>query len=142
MLVYGDLAVIARSGADAAPSRRQPPRAAVAGQGYRITHITAPGTLDGGDVLKIGRPSTSASAGGRTTRASPSCRDALRAARGRGRTVPVRKVLHLKCAVTALPDGTVIGYLPLVDDPAAFDSFLEVPEEPGSHVVLLGGGPC
>ena len=28
------------------------------------------------------------------------------------------KVLHLKSAVTALPDGTVIGYPPLVDDPA------------------------
>ena len=52
--------------------------------------------------------------------------------------MPVRKVLHLKSAVTALPDGTVIGYEPLVDDPAAFDSFRPVPEEAGSHVVLLG----
>ena len=26
------------------------------------------------------------------------------------------KVLHLKSAVTALPDGTIIGYPPLVDD--------------------------
>ncbi len=51
--------------------------------------------------------------------------------------VPVTKVLHLKSAVTALPDGTVVGYLPLVDDPAAWESFLGVPEEPGSHVVLL-----
>jgi dimethylargininase len=47
-------------------------------------------------------------------------------------------VLHLKSAVTALPDGTVIGYEPLVDDPAAFESYLTVPEEAGSHVVLLG----
>jgi dimethylargininase len=52
--------------------------------------------------------------------------------------VPVRKVLHLKSAVTALPDGTVIGYPPLVDDPAVWPSFLAVPEEAGSHVVLLG----
>jgi dimethylargininase len=42
--------------------------------------------------------------------------------------------------VTALPDGTVIGYEPLVDDPAAFGSYLAVPEEAGSHVVLLGEG--
>jgi len=54
------------------------------------------------------------------------------------RAVPVRKVLHLKSAVTALPDGTVIGYEPLVDDQAAFDRFRAVPEEAGSHVVLLG----
>jgi dimethylargininase len=48
-------------------------------------------------------------------------------------------VLHLKSAVTALPDGTVVGYPPLVDDPATWEAFLPVPEEPGSHVVLLGG---
>ena len=52
--------------------------------------------------------------------------------------VPVRKVLHLKSAVTALPDGTVVGYESLVDDPAVWPSFLPVPEESGSHVVLLG----
>jgi dimethylargininase len=46
-------------------------------------------------------------------------------------------VLHLKSAVTALPDGTVIGYEPLVDDAAVFDAFRPVPEEAGAHVVLL-----
>ena len=51
--------------------------------------------------------------------------------------VPVDSVLHLKSAVTALPDGTVIGYPPIVDHPEAFDDFLPVPEEPGSHVVVL-----
>src|SRR5262249_17471946 len=50
----------------------------------------------------------------------------------------VRKVLHLKSAVTALPDGTVVGYAPLVDDADVWSSFLPVPEESGSHVVLLG----
>ena len=51
--------------------------------------------------------------------------------------VPVTKVLHLKSAVTALPDGTVIGFDPLVDDPSLFSTYLPVPEEPGAHVVLL-----
>jgi dimethylargininase len=50
----------------------------------------------------------------------------------------VRKVLHLKSAVTALPDGTVVGYTPLVDDATVWSSFQPVPEESGSHVVLLG----
>lgn len=54
--------------------------------------------------------------------------------------VPVSKVLHLKSAVTALPDGTVIGYPPLVDEVSVFGRFLPVPEEAGAHVVLLGGG--
>jgi dimethylargininase len=49
----------------------------------------------------------------------------------------VTKVLHLKSAVTALPDGTVVGYPPLVDNPSVWPSFLPVPEESGSHVVVL-----
>ena len=51
--------------------------------------------------------------------------------------VPLTKVLHLKSAVTALPDGTVIGYRPLVDDVSIFETFLDVPEEGGAHVVVL-----
>ena len=51
--------------------------------------------------------------------------------------VAVARVLHLKSAVTALPDGTVIGYEPLVDDSSVWPAFLPVPEEPGAHVVVL-----
>jgi dimethylargininase len=51
--------------------------------------------------------------------------------------VPVTRVLHLKSAVTALPDGTVIGYPPLVDDPGVFPQFLAVPEPHGTAVVVL-----
>ena len=54
--------------------------------------------------------------------------------------VPVHRVLHLKSAVTALPDGVVIGYPPNVDDPDGFDEFLAVPEEHGTAIVDLGGG--
>jgi dimethylargininase len=136
MVVYGDLAVIARSGAD----ERRPEAAAaertVAEQGYRVTHITEPGTLDGGDVLKIGS-TVYVGEGGRTN--AEGIRQLQEALPGADvRAVPVQKVLHLKSAVTALPDGTVIGYEPLVDDPTAFDHFRPVPEEAGSHVVLLG----
>jgi dimethylargininase len=49
-------------------------------------------------------------------------------------------VLHLKSVVTALPDGTVVGYIPKMDAPSLFPRFLPVPEESGAHVVLLGGG--
>src|SRR5580765_5930915 len=52
VVVYGDLAVISRPGADP----RKPETAAVEellGElGHRIARIAAPGTLDGGDVLK------------------------------------------------------------------------------------------
>jgi dimethylargininase len=133
VVVYGKTAVLARSGA---PARR----AETAGvekalRGYDIRRIEAPGTLDGGDVLKIG-DTIHVGRSGRTND------DGIRqlAAHLTGATVvpvPVTTVLHLKTAVTALPDGTVVGHPPLVDDPSAFPRFLAVPEESGAHVVVL-----
>ena len=54
--------------------------------------------------------------------------------------VPVRRVLHLKSAVTALPDGTVIGFPASIEPDHSVPTFLPVPEEPGTAVVDLGGG--
>ena len=52
--------------------------------------------------------------------------------------VPITKVLHLKSCVTALPDGRIIGYDPLVDDKEIFGKeYFSVPEEGGAHVVIL-----
>jgi dimethylargininase len=42
--------------------------------------------------------------------------------------------------VTALPDGTVVGWTPNVDDPGVYPAFLPVPEEHGTAVVDLGDG--
>jgi dimethylargininase len=138
MVVYGDLAVIARAGANERRAEAAAAEETVAAQGYEIRRITDPGTLDGGDVLKIGA-TIYVGQGGRTNAAGiEQLREALAPLGANVRAVPVQKVLHLKSAVTALPDGTVIGYEPLVDDPSAFDSFRSVPEEAGAHVVLLG----
>jgi dimethylargininase len=43
-------------------------------------------------------------------------------------TVPVTKVLHLKSAITALPDGTIVGWPETVDDASIFDRFLPTPQ--------------
>jgi dimethylargininase len=51
--------------------------------------------------------------------------------------VPVTRALHLKSAVTALPDGTVIGHPDLVDHPEVFERYLPVPEHEGVAVVVL-----
>ena len=139
VVVYDDLAVISRPGA----VERQPETAGteqtLAGLGYRIARIEEPGTLDGGDVLKHdGR--VWVGLGGRTNQAGvDQLADLLSPLGARVVGVPLTKVLHLKSAVTALPDGTVVGYEPLVDDVTVWDPFQPVPEEPGSHVVLLGG---
>jgi dimethylargininase len=136
-VMYGDLAVITRPGADQRKPETAGTEAALSGLGYRITHIEEPGTLDGGDVLKHGG-TVWVGLGGRTNQAGLSQLAALLEPLGATVVgVPVTKVLHLKSAVTALPDGTVIGYDELVDDPSAFPTYLSVPEEPGAHVVLL-----
>ncbi|TDD62877.1 N(G),N(G)-dimethylarginine dimethylaminohydrolase [Kribbella antibiotica] len=138
MVVYGDLAVIARAGANERRPEAAAAEQAVRDQGYRIAHVTEPGTFDGGDILKVGK-TVYVGLGGRTNAEGiRQLTEALGSLGADVRAVPVQKVLHLKSAVTALPDGTVIGYEPLVDDPTAFDPFRAVPEEAGSHVVLLG----
>jgi len=58
VVVYRDLAVVARSGAPARRPEADGVAVAARAEGYRIERITAPGTLDGGDV-RSARPSTS-----------------------------------------------------------------------------------
>ncbi|MCW2774889.1 MAG: NG,NG-dimethylarginine dimethylaminohydrolase 1 [Nocardioides sp.] len=139
VVVYGDLAVISRPGADERKPETAGTEETLAGLGYRIARIEEPGTLDGGDVLKHGGV-VWVGMGGRTNASGLEQLAALIAPLGaRVVGVPVARVLHLKSAVTALPDGTVIGFEPLVDDPSVWDAFLPVPEEAGAHVVLLDG---
>jgi dimethylargininase len=138
IVMYGDLAVISRPGA---PSR-QPETVAVhdvvQNLGYQISLIEAPGTLDGGDVLKVG-DTVYVGLGGRTNVAGIAQLAAHLHRRGATVvSVPVTKVLHLKSAVTALPDGTIVGWPDAVDDPTTFPKFMATPEESGAHVVLLG----
>ncbi|HET7072080.1 MAG TPA: arginine deiminase family protein [Nocardioides sp.] len=140
VVMYGDRAVITRPGAD----ERKPETAAVAhllgALGYDVVSIEAPGTLDGGDVLKH-EGTVWVGLGGRTNQAGVDQLAAYLSPYGAAVVpVPTTKVLHLKSAVTALPDGTVVGYEPLVDDSSVWPSFLGVPEESGAHVVLLGEG--
>jgi dimethylargininase len=137
MVVYKNLAVIARPGADSRMPEIIAAEAVVKSLGLSINWVRSPGTLDGGDVLKVGE-TIYVGVGGRTNADGVrQLRDILTPLGATVIAVPVRKVLHLKSAVTALADGTIIGYLPFVDDPAIFPSFRPVPEESGAHVVVL-----
>jgi dimethylargininase len=137
VVVYGDLAVICRPGADERKPETAGTETTLSSLGYRIERIEPPGTLDGGDVLKHAG-SVWVGLSGRTNAAGIEQLAAfLRPLGASVSAVPVARVLHLKSAVTALPDGTVVGFDPLVDDRAVWSSFLEVPEEAGAHVVVL-----
>jgi dimethylargininase len=137
VVVHGDLAVVTRPGNPARRPETIGLDELVSRYGYEVASIRSPGTLDGGDVLKVGRTVFV----GRGARTNDAGIEQFRSALG-GRVdavvpVPVQRVLHLKSAVTALPDGTVIGWEPAVDDPDLFPAFLQVPEESGAHVVVL-----
>lgn len=138
MVVFGDLAVISLPGA---PSRRPETAAAedtVARLRYEVVRIESPGTLDGGDALKVDN-TVYVGLGGRTNTAGIAQLAAHLEPRGATVvTVPISKVLHLKSAVTALPDGTIVGWPAAIDDPSLFPKFLPTAEESGAHVVLLG----
>ncbi|MBC7269632.1 MAG: N(G),N(G)-dimethylarginine dimethylaminohydrolase [Streptomyces sp.] len=139
VVMYRNVALIARSGAESRRDETAGVEEVVAGLGCSVNWIWEPGTLDGGDVLKIG-DTVYVGRGGRTNAAGvQQLRAAFEPLGARVVSVPVSKVLHLKSAVTALPDGTVVGHIPLMDMPSLFGRFLPVPEESGAHVVLLGG---
>ncbi|WP_181764801.1 dimethylargininase [Streptomyces albidus (ex Kaewkla and Franco 2022)] len=139
VVVFRGAALICRSGA---PERR--PETAgveqsVRAQGYAVHRLHAPATLDGGDVLKTGE-TVYVGQGGRTNAEGlRQLTTAFEPLGARVVPVPVSKVLHLKSAVTALPDGTVIGAPSLAEDVSLFREFRPVPEDSGAHVVLLGG---
>ena len=136
VVMFGDLAVLTSPGAESRRAETDAVGATLRELGIETAALELPATLDGGDVLKVGR-TVYVGQGGRTNG------DGIRQLRAlltpRGWTVvgvPVTKVLHLKSAVTALPDGTVIGHLDDVDHPGIFPSFLAMPEHGAAAVVL------
>ena len=137
VVMFGSLAVVTRPGALSRRAEIDALPGLIAEVGLETARIVDPGTLDGGDVLKVGID-VYVGQGGRTN--AEGIRQLRQIIQPHGYTlvaVPVTKVLHLKSAVTALPDGTVIGFDPLVDDTRIFPRYRSMPEESGAHVVVL-----
>ncbi|MFD9716319.1 dimethylargininase [Streptomyces sp. NPDC059076] len=140
VVMFRNVALITRPGAESRRAETATIEQTLARLGCSVNWIWEPGTLDGGDVLKIG-DTLYVGRSGRTNAAGvQQLRAVFEPLGARVVPVPVSRVLHLKSAVTALPDDTVIGYAPLIDAPSVFPRHLPVPEEAGAQVVLLGGG--
>jgi dimethylargininase len=140
LVVCGGLAVLTRPGAPERCAELAGTEEAVGELGLELARIEEPGTLDGGDVLRVGT-TLYVGRGGRTN--AEGIRQLRRLVGPRGFAVvpvPLHRVLHLKSAVTALPDRTVIAADPSLFDASPFPTMRIVPEEGGSHVILLGGG--
>jgi len=139
-VVFDEIAVITRPGAE---SRRDETPAVEAALGALrpVAHITAPSTLDGGDVLTVGRSVYV----GRTLRTNiegiSQLRDALAPHGYEVHGVDITGCLHLKTAVTAVDDATVL-LNPAWVSPAVFARFRVVEVDPlepmGANVLRIG----
>jgi len=135
VVVAGDVAVLCRSGAPARRAELDGAERAVRDLGLTVSRITGPGTLDGGDVLQVG--GTVYVGRGSRTNEEGVCRLAHLLRGRRVVPVPLDGVLHLKSAMTALPDGSLVG-LPAHVDTSVVPCLRVVPEPSGAHLVVLG----
>jgi dimethylargininase len=106
-IVLDEVAILCPMGTDS--RRAEPGRIEPVLREYReVVRIDLPATLEGGDVLRIGRRLLV----GESSRTNAAGIAALAAIAGRYgydiRAVPVHACLHLKTACTALPDGRLL----------------------------------
>lgn len=140
-VVVDEGAVISRPGAESRRAETPGVAEALARHGRPLQQIQPPGTLDGGDVLVIGRQVFVGSSG-RTNRAAI---DQLAGILGpvgyTVRAVPVRGCLHLKSAVTAVAADIVLINREWVSaDVFAGLSLVDIdPEEPYAANALAVG---
>jgi dimethylargininase len=139
-VVLDEVAVITRPGAESRRPETAPIARALAS--YRpFVSIAAPGTLDGGDVLRIGRTLYVGLSGRSNQAAIDQLSRALAPYGYTVRGVAMRGCLHLKSAVTAVDDDTVLVN-PKWVDPVIFSGThpIEIdPRERGAANVLRIG---
>jgi dimethylargininase len=139
-VVFAEVAVLGRPGA---ASRRAETNAVAQSLApfRRLVPITAPDTLDGGDVLVLGSTVFVGVSARTTAGAAVQLERLLRPLGYRVRTVEVGGCLHLKTAATAVaPDRVLVN--PAWVDPAVFGTAtVEVdPREPfGANALSVGG---
>ncbi len=141
-VVVGQVAVIARSSAVSRQGETPPVARALATR-FPTTEITAPGTLDGGDVFTMGEVVYV----GRSARTNSEGIDQLRAvASHQGLAliaVEVHDVLHLKSAVLPIDDETVVVTRGTVDEERLNGLHVVYESEGERHrfsALPLGGG--
>ncbi|MBT8401768.1 MAG: dimethylargininase [Rhodothermia bacterium] len=127
-VVLDEIAIVARPGA--ASRRLEVPSVTNAIEAYRPTaFVNPPGTLDGGDVLRVGRRLFV----GLSSRTNPVGAEMLeRIVDPYGYEVThieIVKCLHLKSAVTALDDRTLLVN-PALIEPSAFGELKVVESDP------------
>ena len=127
-LVFDELALMTRPGA--ASRREEGATVAPVLSQYRTLHaMQAPGTLDGGDVLRIGRHVFVGQAARSNAEGLAQLQSLLTPHGYTVQGVPTRECLHLKSAVTAVAAGTVLVQPEWVDADV-FAGYRVIPVDP------------
>ena len=140
LVVVDELAVLTRPGAPSRRAELSPVEAAVAHH-REVARIESPGTLDGGDVLRIGHRVLVGASGRTNASGIEQLRSHLRPHGYTVEAVTFTGCLHPKSACTlAAPDRVLVN--PTWVEPADLGtSVIEVdPTEPGAGNVLLVNG--
>jgi dimethylargininase len=136
-IVVNEAAVITRPGAES--RRAETASVAAALRPYRaVAEMKGPGTIDGGDVLRLGRTLYVGLSTRSTAEGAEELRSMLAGNAYEVRTLSVTGCLHLKSAATAVNDELVLAN-PAWCDPRAFRAakIIEVdPSEPFAANVL------
>lgn len=140
-LAFDEVAIATRPGAE---SRRDEGAGVldVLGGFRNVLRIAAPGTLDGGDVLRIGKQ-VFVGASARSNAAGRAELQSLLAPHGYSvESVPTRDCLHLKSAVTQVTPDTVLINPAWLEDPSPFAGYRQIEVDPGephaANAVLVG----
>ena len=143
-LVLDEVAVITRPGSE--PRRREVDGVAPTILKYRsVVRIDAPGTLEGGDVLRLGRKLLVGLSSRTNQQGIETLRKELKAYGYEVVAIPMKRALHLKSVCTALDDHTVLA------DPRHFDTtefaeytLIEVPAEESmaANVLRINSAIC
>ena len=142
-VVLDELAVMTRTGAASRRAEGPPIAAALGPFRQQLASIVAPGTLDGGDVLRVGR-TLYVGLGARSNAAGIAQLLAHVAPFGyRVQAVPTHGCLHLKSAATCVAHGTVLVQPGWVDA-SVFGTldilFVDPAEEHAANTLRIGGG--
>ena len=130
MVVFRDVAVLARPGADERKPEVAAAAAAVAALGYRCVAVEAPGTLDGGDILRIGRDIYVGASARSNDTAVAQLRKALLGYGYRVHQVVIQGCLHLKSAVTQISDDTLLVQPQWLVDAKVFAGYRRIEVDP------------
>jgi dimethylargininase len=143
-LVLDEVAVITRSGSET--RRREVDGVAPSIMKYRnLLRIDAPGTLEAGDVLRMGRNLLVGVSTRTNQQGVEMLRKALKPYAYQVLAIPMKGALHLKSTCTALDDRTVLADLRHFDA-AEFSAYkiIEVPtdESMAANVLRIKGTVC